>query len=182
MPRSSAAIFMAGGPVRLWTDDGSPVRDTIDAIGHVPLPPHQARGRDEAIAIAIKPSTRASADRSRRRPPVCISRRRSSRRSTRQGVERASVTLHVGYGTFQPIRVDSVDEHEMEAEHYEVSPTRPPLLSNAKKKAGASLRSAQPPRARSSRCRCPGRRRCRQAQGDRALHSSRSRSSSSSRA
>ena len=40
------------------------------------------------------------------------------------GVERASITLHVGYGTFQPIRVDRVEEHEMEAEHYEVSEPR----------------------------------------------------------
>ena len=67
--------------VRLWTDDGSPVRDTIDAIGHVPLPPYIKRaGLDRAIAIGIRPSTRASAARSRRRRRACTSRRRSSRR------------------------------------------------------------------------------------------------------
>ena len=38
-----------------------------------------------------------------------------------RGVERVAVTLHVGYGTFQPIRVDTVEAHEMEAEHYEAS-------------------------------------------------------------
>jgi S-adenosylmethionine:tRNA ribosyltransferase-isomerase len=36
-------------------------------------------------------------------------------------VERHSITLHVGYGTFQPIRVDVVEEHQMEGERYEVS-------------------------------------------------------------
>ena len=39
-----------------------------------------------------------------------------------RGVERAAITLHVGYGTFQPVRVDRVEDHRMEAEHYEVSP------------------------------------------------------------
>ena len=68
--------------VRLWTDDGSPVRDMIDAIGHVPLPPYIKRRTSRAIAIAIKPSTRAIADRSRRRRPACTSHRRFSGRST----------------------------------------------------------------------------------------------------
>ena len=49
------------------------------------------------------------------------------------GVERASVTLHVGYGTFQPIRVESVERHEMEAEHYEVGAAAAALLTNAKR-------------------------------------------------
>ena len=138
--------------VRLWTDDGSPVRDTIDAIGHVPLPPYIKRaGCDPAIAIATKPCTRASADRLRRRPPACISRRRCSTRCRRKGVERASITLHVGYGTFQPIRVDRVDEHQMEAEHYDVS-TRPPRRCRRRsEKAAASLPSARRRRARWSR-------------------------------
>jgi S-adenosylmethionine:tRNA ribosyltransferase-isomerase len=41
--------------------------------------------------------------------------------------------LHVGYGTFQPIRVDSVDEHQMDAEHYEVSDAAAASLSKAKR-------------------------------------------------
>ncbi len=36
------------------------------------------------------------------------------------GVERAFVTLHVGAGTFQPVRSDHVEDHEMHAEHLEV--------------------------------------------------------------
>jgi S-adenosylmethionine:tRNA ribosyltransferase-isomerase len=33
----------------------------------------------------------------------------------------AEITLHVGYGTFQPIRVDRVEDHRLESEHYEIS-------------------------------------------------------------
>ncbi|OEE46730.1 tRNA preQ1(34) S-adenosylmethionine ribosyltransferase-isomerase QueA, partial [Enterovibrio norvegicus] len=38
-----------------------------------------------------------------------------------KGVEMAFVTLHVGAGTFQPVRVDSIDDHVMHAEYAEVS-------------------------------------------------------------
>jgi S-adenosylmethionine:tRNA ribosyltransferase-isomerase len=40
---------------------------------------------------------------------------------TQHGVEVAELTLHVGYGTFQPVRVDRVENHHLEAEHYEIS-------------------------------------------------------------
>jgi S-adenosylmethionine:tRNA ribosyltransferase-isomerase len=41
-------------------------------------------------------------------------------RLTAAGVERAAVTLHVGYGTFQPVRVEVVEEHRVESERYVV--------------------------------------------------------------
>jgi S-adenosylmethionine:tRNA ribosyltransferase-isomerase len=118
--------------VKLWTDDGSPVRDTIDAIGHVPLPPY------------IK---RADAMSDRDRYQTVYARERGSIAAptaglhftpeifdvlSAQGVELARLTLHVGYGTFQPVRVDSIEEHEMEAEHYEVGPAAAALISKAK--------------------------------------------------
>ncbi len=40
-----------------------------------------------------------------------------------RGVQIASVTLHVGLGTFLPVKTDYLDEHPMHAEHFEVSPT-----------------------------------------------------------
>ena len=43
-----------------------------------------------------------------------------------------AVTLHVGYGTFQPVRVENVDEHQVEAEHFEVSPPAASALSRAR--------------------------------------------------
>ena len=38
-----------------------------------------------------------------------------------RGVARTEITLHVGYGTFQPVRVARVEDHRLEPEHYEVS-------------------------------------------------------------
>ena len=68
------------------------------------------------IASAIRPCSRASADRLPRRPPGCISRPGCSTSLTARGVERAEITLHVGYGTFQPVRVDRVEDHVVDPE------------------------------------------------------------------
>ena len=118
--------------VRLWTDDGTPVRAMIDAIGHVPLPPY------------IK---RADATSDRDRYQTVYARERGSIAAPTAGlhftpqildalgdlgVERAHITLHVGYGTFQPIRVDRIEEHQMEGERFEVSAVTAAALTRAK--------------------------------------------------
>ena len=119
--------------VRLWTDDGSSVRDTIDAIGHVPLPPYikrademSDRDRYQTVYARHRGSIAAPTAGLHFTPEILEA-------LDLKGVERASVTLHVGYGTFQPIRVESVDEHQMEAEHYEVGAAAAALLTNAKR-------------------------------------------------
>lgn len=119
--------------LRLWTDDGSAVGDAIDAIGHVPLPPY------------IK---RADAATDRDRYQTVYARERGSIAAPTaglhftpqlidaldaRGVERATVTLHVGYGTFQPVRVDRVEDHRVDAEYYEVPEQTATALSRAKR-------------------------------------------------
>ena len=94
-----------GRLVRLFTVDGTPVREAVHRLGHVPLPPYIKRadvpadreryqtvyGRHEGSIAAptaglhFTPDLLAAIDRA--------------------GIERTSITLHVGYGTFQPVRV-----------------------------------------------------------------------------
>ena len=119
--------------VRLWSEDGSPVRDAIDAIGHVPLPPYikrpdEAADRDRYQTVyARERGSIAAPTAGLHFTPQLLDE------LARRGVERASITLHVGYGTFQPIRVDVVEEHQMEPEHYEVTPETAARLSAAKR-------------------------------------------------
>jgi S-adenosylmethionine:tRNA ribosyltransferase-isomerase len=40
----------------------------------------------------------------------------------RRGIERAAVTLHVGYGTFKPVRASRVEDHVVDPEHFEIAP------------------------------------------------------------
>jgi S-adenosylmethionine:tRNA ribosyltransferase-isomerase len=48
-----------------------------------------------------------------------------------RGIERVALTLHVGYGTFKPVRVENVDEHEVDGEIYTVSPSVADALTTA---------------------------------------------------
>ena len=118
--------------VRLWTEDGSAVRDTIDAIGHVPLPPYIKRA--DAISDRDRYQTVYARERGSIAAPTAGLHFTPEILEVlaAQGVELARITLHVGYGTFQPVRVENVEEHEMEAEHYEVGPAAAALISKAK--------------------------------------------------
>ena len=119
--------------VRLWTEDGSSVRDAIDAIGHMPLPPYIKR--DDAPADRERYQTVYARDGGSIAAPTAGLHFTPSllEALADRGVERAAVTLHVGYGTFQPIRVERVEDHQMEAEHYEVSAATAAALTAAKR-------------------------------------------------
>ena len=48
----------------------------------------------------------------------------------------AEVTLHVGYGTFEPVRVDDVDQHSVSSEHYEISEAVAQKINRARASGG----------------------------------------------
>lgn len=119
--------------VRLSTGDGSSVRDAIDAIGHIPLPPYIKRS--DAPFDRDRYQTVFARDRGSIAAPTAGLHFTSALLDELQarGIQRAAVTLHVGYGTFQPIRVERVEDHEMEAEHYEVSAATAEALTAARR-------------------------------------------------
>ena len=106
--------------IRLWTEGGTPVDDVVDAIGHVPLPPYIRRGDRESDRRRYQ--TIFAADRGSIAAPTAGLHFTDSVKEALQarGVEIASVTLHVGYGTFQPVRTERVEDHRIEAERYQV--------------------------------------------------------------
>ena len=53
-----------------------------------------------------------------------------------KGVKIAYVTLHVGLGTFRPVKVDDVTKHKMHSEHYEVPEETAKLINETKKNGG----------------------------------------------
>ena len=53
-------------------------------------------------------------------------------RLEKKGVEIARITLHVGYGTFMPVRVDDIREHTMHSERYVISPETADAVNRAK--------------------------------------------------
>ncbi|AGP34894.1 tRNA preQ1(34) S-adenosylmethionine ribosyltransferase-isomerase QueA [Sorangium cellulosum] len=106
--------------VRLSSPAGLSVAAAIDAYGHVPLPPYLGRGDDASdreryqTIFARVPGAVAAPTAGLHLSPGLVERLRAN------GVEIASVTLHVGLGTFQPVTVDDLDQHPMHAEVYSV--------------------------------------------------------------
>ena len=119
--------------VRLWTEDGTSVRDAVDALGHVPLPPYIKRG--DAAADRERYQTVYARDRGSIAAPTAGLHFTPALLAAlaARGIATLPITLHVGYGTFQPIRVDRVEDHQMEPEVYEVPAETAAALSSAKR-------------------------------------------------
>jgi S-adenosylmethionine:tRNA ribosyltransferase-isomerase len=116
--------------VRLRTTTGT-LADAIDAIGHVPLPPYIKR--PDRLGDRDRYQTMYARERGSIAAPTAglhFTPELLAELSSR-GVERTAITLHVGYGTFQPIRTDEVAGHQMEEEHYVVSPEAAAALNRA---------------------------------------------------
>jgi S-adenosylmethionine:tRNA ribosyltransferase-isomerase len=94
----------------------------FEAHGSVPLPPYIDRAAGAAdreryqSIFAREPGAVAAPTASLHFDAPLVARLDA------QGVRRAAVTLHVGAGTFQPLRVDELSQHVMHAERYTVSP------------------------------------------------------------
>jgi len=113
-------LFHGRRLVRLWTGNGSAVDQAVDAIGHVPLPPYIKR--PDGIADRERYQTVFARERGSVAAPTAglhLDRTLMAALGER-GVTVAEITLHVGYGTFQPVRVERVEEHRLEPERYEI--------------------------------------------------------------
>ena len=94
--------------------------DLMSSQGHVPLPPYISRedgGLDEEryqTVYAERPGAVAAPTAGLHFDQPMLDR------LAQMGVKSAQVTLHVGAGTFQPVRVDNLDEHVMHSEYAEV--------------------------------------------------------------
>lgn len=101
----------------------APILEVLERRGRLPLPPYIARTPDEGdeqryqTVYARAPGAVAAPTAGLHFDHAMLERLAAS------GIERAFVTLHVGAGTFQPVRVTDVRDHRMHTEWYEVPET-----------------------------------------------------------
>ena len=94
--------------------------EAIDQLGHVPLPPYIHRGdtaedRDRyQTMFATSRGSIAAPTAGLHFDEHVIARLRA------RGIEVVEITLHVGYGTFKPVRVDQVEDHRVDPERYSI--------------------------------------------------------------
>ncbi|MCO4313251.1 tRNA preQ1(34) S-adenosylmethionine ribosyltransferase-isomerase QueA [Pectobacterium versatile] len=104
----------------LHFDDSRDVLSILNDIGHMPLPPYIDRPDEDAdrelyqTVYSQRPGAVAAPTAGLHFDEPMLAALRE------KGIEMAFVTLHVGAGTFQPVRVDTIEDHIMHAEYAEV--------------------------------------------------------------
>jgi S-adenosylmethionine:tRNA ribosyltransferase-isomerase len=112
----------------------------VERVGRMPLPPYIRRAIDDP---------RASSDRERyqtvyARRPGAVAAPTAGLHFTpeliaeldRRGIRRTFVTLHVGAGTFRPVRVDTVENHHMHSERLEIRDETAAAVTAARERGG----------------------------------------------
>lgn len=159
-PEPGAALSLAGGMIRaraigrlekgramLRLEHDRPLFDILDEEGVAPLPPYIKRPKPGAgsfspAAIALdkeryqtvyakKPGAIAAPTAGLHFNSELLERLR------RRGVRRTAITLHVGPGTFTPVRTEHVEQHAMEPERYIVPPAAARRITETRQAGGS---------------------------------------------
>jgi S-adenosylmethionine:tRNA ribosyltransferase-isomerase len=125
--------FYGRRSIRLEAPGGERVADLIERIGHVPLPPYIKRDdevsdRDRYQTVYARTSGSIAAPTAGLHFTQSLLDELDAR-----GIERTAITLHVGYGTFKPVRVENVEDHDVDPERYSVSVEAADALTRARR-------------------------------------------------
>jgi S-adenosylmethionine:tRNA ribosyltransferase-isomerase len=108
--------------------------EILDKLGQMPLPPyihHQLKDKNRYQTVYAKHDGSAAAPTAGLHfTPELLEEIR------KKGVHIAHVTLHVGLGTFRPVKVEDVTDHHMHSEFYIVEPEQAELINRVKKEGG----------------------------------------------
>jgi S-adenosylmethionine:tRNA ribosyltransferase-isomerase len=123
--RLSASIlerrFFGRRRVRFAVDGAVSIDEAVDRLGHVPLPPYihrddrpDDRDRYQTVYARARGSVAAPTAGLHFDDRLVAS-------TAARGIDWTTVTLHVGYGTFKPVRAERVEDHTVDPERYEIS-------------------------------------------------------------
>ncbi len=106
--------------------------EVLDKLGEMPLPPyitHKLQDKNRYQTVYAKYEGSAAA------PTAGLHfTNELLKKIEEKGVKIAYVTLHVGLGTFRPVKVDNVLEHHMHSEYYEITKEAADTINDAKKR------------------------------------------------
>ena len=104
----------------------------VEKIGHIPLPPYIARpdsaadhDRYQTVYARERGSVAAPTAGLHFTPEILA-------QLAQHGVQQTQITLHVGLGTFQPIRAEEVETHKLHSEKYSISPEGAAAIQRAR--------------------------------------------------
>lgn len=108
--------------------------EILDELGQMPLPPYithrlEDKDRYQTVYAANYGSAAAPTAGLHFTPELLAA-------LEEKGVKLARLTLHVGLGTFRPVKVDNITEHHMHSEYYEISEETAELINSTRKNGG----------------------------------------------
>lgn len=125
------------GARRVRIESDRSVWDLMHELGHVPLPPYIKRA-DEANDVARYQTVYAKNDGAVAAPTAGLHFTDELLGGLKErGVETAYVTLHVGPGTFKPVKADDPSEHKMDAEWYRLEADQAAKINEARQRGRA---------------------------------------------
>lgn len=136
--RTPPGVARPDGLGQLSPDESPGLEDffgIVERIGHIPLPPYIARPESSGdreryqTVYARERGSVAAPTAGLHFTPEILTRMRE------RGMESAEVTLHVGLGTFQPVRTERVEEHQLHSEAYSISAEAAENINRARRES-----------------------------------------------
>lgn len=125
--------------VEFASQTSSSVDELIDRLGLTPLPPYIKRDDQETLRLdEVRYQTVYAASRGAVAAPTAGLHFTPEvlAKIQAKGVKIAKITHHVGYGTFQPVRVENIKEHSIESEHSIISTSAADIINKSRKEGG----------------------------------------------
>ena len=136
--RAEVIESLAGGVRLLRFESEKPLNDLVDEIGRTPLPPYIKREGEQSSSDAERYQTVYAKERGAIAAPTAGLHftPRVLQEIEARGVSLAEITLHVGYGTFEPVRAEVISEHRVAAEWFSVDDEAAQVINRARVAGG----------------------------------------------
>lgn len=127
-------VLENGNRIAKFSYDGTNIYEVLDKIGEMPLPHYiteKLRDKERYQTVYSKELGSAAA------PTAGLHFTEDIlKKLTDKGVKICYVTLHVGIGTFRPVKAENIEDHQMHSEHYHIPKETADTINETKKNGG----------------------------------------------
>lgn len=128
------SVLENGNRLARFMYDGASIFPVLEKVGEMPLPHYITEKLDDSeryqTVFSKELGSAAAPTAGLHFTPELLEKIRD------KGVKIGFVTLHVGIGTFRPVKADNIEEHQMHAEHYHLSSETAKLINETNQKGG----------------------------------------------
>ncbi len=127
-------VLENGNRIAKFTYDASNIYEVLDIVGEMPLPHYiteKLEDKERYQTVYSKELGSAAAPTAGLHFTDEIMKKIQDK-----GIEIGYVTLHVGIGTFRPVKADNIEDHQMHSEHYQIPKETADLINRTKKNGG----------------------------------------------